>query len=238
MTRLVRPRRVDGLTVPGWWVEHDPDPLRPTPGGHVNLGMAHGAAGLLALLAAAMRRGYVVDGHTDAITALTGFFDRWRQDGDDGPWWPQWLTAGELRTGRTMQPSPGRASWCYGTPGIGRALHLAALATGDTARRDAAEHALAACLTDWALHHHTDGGLCHGAAGVYQTAYRAAADANTPAIGARLPALAAAVTAHAVTSGRPGGLLTENAGVQLAALTAQHPAAPPRSEWDSCLLIT
>ncbi|MFD0479890.1 lanthionine synthetase LanC family protein [Nonomuraea thailandensis] len=50
VTCLTQPRRVDGVELPGWWVDHDPDPLAPTPGGHVNLGLAHGAAGLLALL--------------------------------------------------------------------------------------------------------------------------------------------------------------------------------------------
>jgi hypothetical protein len=50
---LTRPRRQDGVEVPGWWVTHDPDEIVPTPGGHANFGMAHGAAGLLALLALA-----------------------------------------------------------------------------------------------------------------------------------------------------------------------------------------
>ncbi len=42
-----------------------------------------------------------------------------------------------------------------------------------------------------------DGGPCHGIAGVYPTAYRAAADAHTPSISQRLPAIAAAVARHA-----------------------------------------
>jgi lantibiotic biosynthesis protein len=44
VVRLTEPRRHDDLLVPGWWVDHDPDPILPTPGGHANLGMAHGAA--------------------------------------------------------------------------------------------------------------------------------------------------------------------------------------------------
>jgi lantibiotic biosynthesis protein len=62
LTRLTAPRHQDGLELPGWWVAHDPDPILPTPGGHANFGMAHGAAGLLALLALATCRGRVVDG--------------------------------------------------------------------------------------------------------------------------------------------------------------------------------
>ena len=44
LTGLTRPRLLDHSHVPGWLVGPDPDPLMPTPGGHVNLGMAHGIA--------------------------------------------------------------------------------------------------------------------------------------------------------------------------------------------------
>src|SRR5262245_45754481 len=78
--RLTEPRHHDGLPVPGWWVDHDPDPILPAPGGHANAGMAHGAAGLLALLALAARQGYHIDGHTEAIGRLCAWFDQWRRD--------------------------------------------------------------------------------------------------------------------------------------------------------------
>ncbi|GAA3251185.1 lanthionine synthetase C family protein [Nonomuraea helvata] len=238
LAALTKPRRVDGVELPGWWVDHDPDPLMPTPGGHVNLGLAHGAAGLLALLSLASLRGCTVPGQTDAIDTLGGWFDQWRQDSADGTWWPQWLTRDDLRTGHTAQPGPGRPSWCYGTAGIARAQQLAALATNDPVRRGIAEKAMAECLTGQHLQNITDAGLCHGMAGVYQTAYRASLDAATPAIGHRLPALAAALTQHAATDqDDAAGLLTGAAGVGLALETARH-TTPPRSGWDACLLIT
>jgi lantibiotic biosynthesis protein len=103
---------------------------------------------------------------------------------------------------------------------------------------------LAACLTDRQLHRITQRGLCHGMAGVYQTAYRAARDAQSPAIGARLPAVAAALTRHAAAAHNHSddidigtGLLTGDAGVVLALETTRH-TTPPSSEWDACLLIT
>ncbi|MFI7225137.1 lanthionine synthetase C family protein [Nonomuraea angiospora] len=238
VTRLTKPRRVDGEELPGWWVAHDPDPLLPTPGGHVNLGLAHGAAGLLALLSLAALRGCTVPGQADAIDALGGWFDQWRQNSPDGTWWPQWLTHEELRTGRTTQPGPGRPSWCYGAAGIARAQQLAALATRDPVRRGLAEKAMADCLTDQQLQKITEPGLCHGMAGVYQTAYRAALDARNPAIGRRLPALAAALSQHATANqDDTEGLPTGPAGVGLALETARH-TTPPRSGWDACLLIT
>jgi hypothetical protein len=243
LVQLTQPRMHDGIRLPGWWVNHDPDQILPTPGGHANLGMAHGAAGILATLALAMRAGRTVEHHSEAITRLTGWFDRWRQHHTDhGTWWPQWLTRHELATGRVNQTQPGRPSWCYGTPGIARALHQAAIATSDPRRRDDAEHVLANCLTDPHLRLLTDPGLCHGLAGLYQTAFRAAADAHTPAIASHLPSLTALHHADVPTDAgdsrrdREGGLLTGPAGVKLAAQTARHGA--PVTGWDTCLLIT
>ncbi len=236
---LTRPRREDGIELPGWWVAHDPDDALPTPGGHANLGMAHGAAGLLALLALATAHGLVVDGQDRAIAILTSWFDRWRRDGEYGPWWPQWITREDLRTGRTAQTDPGTPSWCYGTVGIARAQQLAALATHDHRRAGEAEDILAAVLTDAQLNRITEPGLCHGVAGIYQTAYRAARDARNPAIGRRLSSLATRLAQHAIPPGNQdedGGLLTGGIGVALALETTRH-VGPPRTGWDTCLLI-
>jgi hypothetical protein len=210
--------------------------------------MAHGAAGLLSLLALAALHGCVVDGQHEAIAALTHWFDRWRQDGPDGPWWPQWITREELRTGRPAHDRPGWASWCYGTVGIARAQQLAALATDDPRRQDAAEDALAASLTGTQLDQITEPGLCHGIAGVYQTAYRASLDARGPALAHRLPELADRLARNAGGFGNDGGdktdgsgaaarLLTGRTGVDLALETARR-TTPPHTGWDACLLIT
>jgi len=246
VTLVTRPRHEDGIELPGWWVVHNPDEILPTPGGHANFGVAHGAAGLLSFIALATLRGCVVDGQHEAIAVLTGWFDRWRLDGPDGPWWPRWITREELRTGCPAQRQPGRASWCYGTVGIARALQLAALATGDPRRQHAAEDALAASLTDSQLDRITEPGLCHGIAGVYQTAYRASLDARGPVLARRLPALADRLALHARSLGGDdgdgseadtGGLLTGRAGADLALDTLRH-SAPPHTGWDACLLIT
>ncbi|WP_189134459.1 lanthionine synthetase LanC family protein [Wenjunlia tyrosinilytica] len=135
-------------------------------------------------------------------------------------------------------PRPARPSWCYGTPGIARAGQLAALATGNTAWQLAFEDAFARCLTDPVqLARITDPGLCHGWAGLFQTAWRAARDAATPAIAAHLPHLAATLARHA----RPGacagdGFLEGDVGTALALITTAY-GTTPNSGWDSCLLI-
>jgi hypothetical protein len=178
-----------------------------------------------------------VDGQFEAIGSLCAWFDQWEQQSDHGPLWPQWITRAELRTGRTSQPGPGRPSWCYGTPGIARALQLAAIATGDLACQIAAEHALAATLAGPRIARLTNAGLCHGVAGVYQTAARASADAVTPAIADRLPEVAAAIGERLDSvAAEPNGLITGNAGVRLALESARR-SALPISGWDTCLLL-
>jgi lantibiotic biosynthesis protein len=236
LVRLTRPR-ADHL--PGWWVSRDPDKTLPTPGGHANHGVAHGISGVLAFLGTALRRGVTVDGHREAIETICAHLDAWRQDDEHGPWWPEWITRDELRTGRSQQPSPHRPGWCYGTPGIARAQQIAAIATADTARQHLAEHALAACLSDTdQLARITDNTLCHGWAGLYQTAWRAAQDALTPEITHQVPRLVALLTRHANTGHEDDlGFLIGTAGVALAAHTAAHNTAPI-SGWDACLLIT
>ncbi|GAA1904869.1 hypothetical protein GCM10009716_13560 [Streptomyces sodiiphilus] len=230
----------DGTTLPGWWVDHDPNLKYSTEfaGGHANFGTAHGIAGPLMLLAQAMRQGITVEGHTEAIATILTWLDSWQQNGPAGPWWPEHITLPELRTGRTLQPAPARPSWCYGTPGLARACQLAAIATGDPGNQHSAEHALVACLNDPVQTARlTDPGLCHGWAGVYQTAWRAAHDAAGTGVRAALPSLADALARHAQsTPGRGAGLLQGEAGTALALTTAATEAAPT-SGWDACLLI-
>lgn len=240
LVRLTEPLRADGETTPGWWTGHDPS-FTSSPafaGGHGNLGLAHGIAGPLALLALAQRHGAVVDGHADAIGQICAWLDTWRQEGDRGPWWPQWITRDELRTRRPVQPGPLRPSWCYGTPGLARAQQLAGIATGDTARQHTAEHALACCLSDPAqLSQITDASLCHGWAGLFQTAWRAARDARSPEITACLPHPTDRLIQHARPDLAEGtGLLEGRAGLALALHTAAS-TTPPASGWDACLLI-
>lgn len=227
---LTEPRRHDRGWRPGWWVEHHPDPLLSTPGGHANLGMAHGAAGILALLALAIRHGRLVDGQHDAVHRLVTVFDHWRRfDTDGNSWWPQWLTTDDLRTDTSHQPTAGLPSWCYGAPGIARALHLAAIATGQPDRQADAERILAQCAAKHVVQQLTELGLCHGRAGLYQTLHHAAADARTQDLSQRLPTLAPA-------PGDGTGLLTGRVGADLAALTADHGTV--YTGWDACLLIT
>lgn len=238
LVALTKPLPINGTTLPGWWVGHDPHghPSRSVLAGHANLGAAHGITGPLLLLAQAARRGVTVEGQLAAITTITSWLDTWRQDGPAGPWWPEYITYADLARGVPAQRHPTRPSWCYGTPGIARAGQLAALVTGDTARRLAFEDAFARCLADPAqLTQITDPGLCHGWAGLYQTAWRAARDAADERITAHLPQLAASPNQHA-QPGAEASFLDGDAGTALALITAATDTEPT-SGWDACLLI-
>jgi hypothetical protein len=247
LVRLTEPVVDAGETLPGWWAYSGPSgrPSNEFPGGHANNGMAHGITGPLALMSLAMRDGIVVDGQVEAIARICAWLDRWRQDGDLGPWWPYWVTRSQLRGGAPVADGPSRPSWCYGTAGVARAQQLAAMAIGDPARQQMAENALAGAIADPRLHAMTtDLSLCHGYAGLALITMRCATDAVTCGLDDLLPRLIAAIVPDGapVADSPTNGLLTSDfgllegaAGVALA-LYALHDG-PPTSGWDSCLLI-
>jgi hypothetical protein len=242
LVRLTEPVPADDPaadTVPGWWTSDIPLDRSADvfAHGHADLGMAHGISGPLALLATAMRRGIVVDGQAAAIDRICHWLDGWRRDSPAGPWWPKRVTFTELRTGRPSRTAPGRPSWCYGTPGIARAMQLAGHATGDEARRRQAELALSGCVTDpHQLSQLTDLSLCHGWAGLITTLWCAAIDAPSSDLSARLPALLSAFTERITDDPtvQAPGLVDGSAGIAL----TLHTVATGRSHgWETSLLI-
>ncbi|MEU4951729.1 lanthionine synthetase C family protein [Streptomyces lavendulae] len=252
LVQLTQPLTHRGETVPGWWTASGPSgrPDNRYPDGHANTGLAHGIGGVLALLALAVLRRTMASGHREAIATILRWLDRWEVDSGRGRAWPYWVTLPALRSGH-LPVGPQRPSWCYGTAGLARAQQLAAIALGDRRRQLAAEHSLLAALTDpQQLRKTTDNGLCHGFAGLAHIASRAASDALAPTAGqlrAVLPALLSAVhppgsdpaTAAAGFIQPPApdpGLLDGAAGIALALLSPAT-GAPPRTSWDTCLLI-
>ncbi|GAB3733946.1 hypothetical protein GCM10027590_44420 [Nocardiopsis nanhaiensis] len=228
-----------GIRVPGWWTR---DVLAGRAaeftGGHMDLGAAHGIAGPLSLLALAYRAGVRVRGQQEAIGAITAWLEEWRQEAPKGPWWPQRLTLSELRQGEVRSRGPLRPSWCYGTPGIARALQLGALVLEDVQRQEAAENALLACLGDSGqLDRFTDTGLCHGWSGVLMTLWCAAADSRSPDLAHLLAPLVEKLL-HALSgldAENRVGLIEGSAGVAATVHTLATGADP---RWASCLLIT
>lgn len=241
LIRLSQPQLIDGGHRPGWWSPTGPDArLSPDwPGGHANLGIAHGIAGPLAVLAIATLHGVTVDGQREAIESIIAWLDRWRCGADSSAWWPGLISLSEWRDGIVWQTGPQRPSWCYGTPGIARAVQLAAIAVEDQRMQSAAEAALAGCAADiHQLKLLTDASLCHGWAGLVQVVRRALADAlpGSP-LAAALAQVTQRLSSH-ITTTKPltrQGLLEGRAGVQLVEYASGK--GLPRSGWDRCLLL-
>ncbi|MFD2791935.1 hypothetical protein ACFS27_00060 [Promicromonospora vindobonensis] len=247
---LTRPVLVNGTQVPGWYVAHHPGPDSVTPGGHVNMTMAGGAGGLLAFLVTCVRAGYTLDSLRMPIKTLVDWFVRWKQPVSaeiwpDSAWWPRWVTPDEISAGDPSGVDRGDQealpSWSR-MAGMARALQMGAITIGDETARGLAEAALLACLTDRQIRRLDDPSLWGGLAGLYQTGYRAAADASGPMeirLKHRMSAVGDALRRHASAQAldAPDEFWTGRSGFGLAAQTLRRGTAPT-SHWDACLLIT
>jgi lantibiotic biosynthesis protein len=242
LVALTEPICRHGESLPGLWSATGPTGLADPswPDGHLNLGMAHGVAGVLALLSGAMRRGVQVAGQDKAIIELCAIFDRYRRGCADQPWWPAMVSFDEYKHGSASHGRQGRPSWCYGTPGQARAQQLAGLVLNDYTRVRMAEHALAGCVHDrQAADQLTDASLCHGWAGVVQTLRRACHDALDPQpLHEALRIAQRSLEGHLARVGPPqaDGLLEGRSGVRLA--QDDSPGAVGEfPQWDACLLL-
>ncbi|MEU9737168.1 lanthionine synthetase C family protein [Streptomyces sp. NPDC048002] len=240
LVALTRPLASGERALPGWWVRHDParGASPHFPGGHGNFGAAHGITGPLLLLAQAMRHGITVSGHRNAMWTICEHLDTWCQNGPAGPWWPEHISRPDHDRAHPHHNTPTRPSWCYGTTGIARAGQLAGLALRAPDVQAFYEDALYRALTDpgqRALV--TDTGLCHGWAGIYQTATRAAADAPDLRLHSLLEPLGDTLATHAHPGSSPTtGFINGDAGTALA-LTTYATQTAPITGWDACLLI-
>ncbi|MEV7939010.1 lanthionine synthetase LanC family protein [Kitasatospora sp. NPDC088264] len=231
LTALVALAEPTGGVLPRWWTAGGPGLPGADPGfprGHLNLGLAHGVPGPLALLALARLRGVEVPGQDEAIEALASWLAARRIPGPvdpvdqgapvdpvrpvppaaSGPMdrpgvggsWPMTVRVEDEEAGRLPADQPTRAAWCYGTPGAARALFLAGAAHGRSDWRTTAVAALTDTLRDPAGWNLQGPGLCHGTGGLLRIAQRMAEDSGSVELTARLPALAATVASRLDTA--------------------------------------
>ena len=154
---------------PGWWTtaaakEGQADEL---PHGHLNLGLSHGVPGPLALLSLAWREGVVVDGQREAVEGMMTLLTAWAVPVPSGLAWPGYLSLDHWRQGPGSAPAQRRPSWCYGAPGVSRAVQLAALAFDREDWHRLAQRSVEALLAEpparWRV---DDSCLCHGWSGL------------------------------------------------------------------------
>jgi lantibiotic modifying enzyme len=157
-----------------WWTPPagilHPESRKQYPSGRADLGLAHGAAGAVALLGGICGAGVEPEAARPLLEGAVSWLLAHSVATEAGSTFPVWLAPG-------FQPSPARCAWCYGDPGIAAALLLAARGV-DAAGWEQAAVALA-CRAAERPPEKTgvrDAGFCHGAAGlahIYNRMYQA-----------------------------------------------------------------
>src|SRR5690348_7354709 len=263
-SQLARRAREDGDGI-YWWTPSSwrgPRGEQYRPAG-VDLGVAHGIAGVIPFLARVHRLGLAQPVVRRLLDGSVAWLLAHLVEGESGPTVPYFVADG-------IEPGPARSAWCYGDPGVALALLLAAHDVGEPDWATVATGlALRAAARPAGQTGVTAAGLCHGSAGLahlfnrlYQlTAEQALADAarfwiertlelcsapvpgesasgmdahGTAAPGAAAPARVPLAPAARTACNGPG-LLEGSAGVALA-LAAAGTAVEPA--WDQMLLVS
>lgn len=253
MVALSEPTIIQGRQVPGWIVKDSAGILKNDAGGGTfDLGMAHGISGPLALLAIAELNGFSTSGAPEALNRMADWLLLWQQRDAAGIFWPASITEQEQISGALMnEPSPNH-SWCWGSPGIARALYLAGAASGNSRYMKCAMDAFRATLVRVESNANlVDPGLCHGWGGLLRIAQAMVEDTGDAVIADRLGSLAYRVaksfdvespfgfyflTSSYLARDR-AGFLGGAAGAALA-LQGFSGGSPSRTKWDSALLIS
>ncbi|MFF2144337.1 lanthionine synthetase C family protein [Kitasatospora sp. NPDC058190] len=189
---------------------HDEEQANSYPLGNLNCGLAHGIPGPLALMALSSARGVEVDGLMPAIRALAQWLLSHRQHDGAGLTWPALVPL--VDDGRALAEGPAdectRSAWCYGSPGIARALWLAGCALSDDELCHTAIEAMEAVyrrpIRERRIASPT---LCHGVAGLLQITLRFACDTGLPVFRQAAADLTEEILAH-VDPDRPVGIAT------------------------------
>ncbi|MGI5292078.1 lanthionine synthetase C family protein [Nonomuraea polychroma] len=252
LVALTRPIAGAPTVLPGWWVPETPhgEPVDGY-GGHGNLGLAHGVAGPLALLALAWQAGVRVRGQDEAIARIAEWMLDWHRIDEGGAYWPGWVQREDLAAG-SAGLTRGRSAWCYGVPGAARALQLAGMVLDRPGWHRFAVEAFRGTLTlPDDRHGVEDAGLCHGWAGLLHLTRLVARDADDAELARAADRLAdrvldlydpqalfgfRAATQHAGETLDQPGFLEGAAGIALSlhAYACNQPAA---SGWDAALLV-
>lgn len=134
------------------------------PEGLFNLGLSHGAAGVVAVLGAASGAG--VAGARPLLDRAMAWLLARRLPADRESCFPHFYVPGS-------EPGISRVAWCYGDPGMAVALQVAARGAGVPEwERIAVEVARSAASRSEASARAQDAGLCHGTVGVAHIFHR------------------------------------------------------------------
>jgi len=246
----------DSGSRPRWWTPAhllgDEEMAALYPNGNLNCGLAHGIPGPLALMALALADGIGVPGIEEAVDRLAGWIVGHRADDGWGVNWPYAisLTQEGLPDRGAPTDGPSRAAWCYGAPGVARALWLAGVARNRPEWGNLAIEAMEAVYQRPIAARQIDSPtFCHGVAGLLQITLRFANNTGLPvftnAAGDLTEQLLSAYEPDSLLGYRnwePGGtrvdqpgLLDGAPGVLLALLAAATDVEP---SWDRAFLLS
>ena len=217
------------------------------PAGNLNLGLAHGIPAPLALLSLAAMQEVQLPGQIETIDRIAEWLRRSQVEDEWGVTFPTAMAIGPRHD--ATAPAPSRAAWCYGTPGVARALWLAGCA-GSPAYCELAVEAMEAVYRRPLDRLRIDSPtFCHGVAGLLHVTLRFAHDSGLPVFAEAARRLSdQLVSAHEPealvgyrnlepTGNRveQPGLLAGAAGVALVLLAASTPVEPA---WDCAFLLS
>lgn len=230
------------------------------PHGNLNFGLAHGVPAPLALLSLAYTAGVPVPGLAEAIARTADWLCENRFDDAWGIDWPAVLPLVRTDTehgerlqapnARSAPDGPSRCAWCYGSPGIARALWLAGEALDRQDYRELAISAMEAVfLRPIAVRRIDSPTFCHGVSGLLAIALRFSHDMGGTAfsdeIGALVQQLLDSYQPESLLGFRhletrdnqmdQPGLLEGAPGVALALLASATSAEPT---WDRLFLLS
>ncbi|HEY6988595.1 MAG TPA: lanthionine synthetase C family protein [Bryobacteraceae bacterium] len=218
------------------------------PDGCLNLGLAHGIPGPLAFLALAHREAIEVPGLRDGIRHIADWIAAHSCDDEWGINWPTSVRLNGISEAAPEKPS--RCAWCYGSPGIARAMWLAGEALDCEHYRALAVSALEAVFRRPSSTRQIDSPtFCHGMAGLLAVTLRFNQDTGGEMFREEIVSLVRQILARFQPNSLLGfrniefeeheieqpGLLDGAPGVVLALVAAATPVPPA---WDRLFLLS
>jgi len=240
--------------VPHWYTPHHllagEGMAEHFPRGNLNCGLAHGIPGPLAVMALALQARFPVDGLEEAVARTAAWLVRHRSADRFGTNWPTVVPHEPGGDVARESLDSSRAGWCYGAPGVARALWLAGRALGDAALGEIAIEAMAAVYRRPVSARRIDSAtFCHGVAGLLLVTLRFAHDTESALFTEAAEALTEQLLSLYLPERRLGycctepdgnlvdqpGLLDGAPGVALALLAASTSEEPG---WDRLFLLS
>lgn len=186
LVTLCEEHNVRGVDIPGWFISYDKYmgyDREEYPNGHFNFGLSHGITGVLALMSIAIIKGVEVPGQREAIHKIVQQIMKWKEYDEFGPIWPAKVSWEENLEGRLKRVHC-REAWCYGNPGVARAIWLSGIALNNNEwKNDALDTYRGIAkrpMERWNIESST---FCHGLAGLLQMVQRMYSDSGDEVIG-------------------------------------------------------